>query len=449
MVWHYLQKNRKNFSLFLLTIFCIFTFNNLFITSSSATQEELDGKQLSELITNLEDKWERDYEEYFSADFNNYSFDSGEIAERLAEIHQKTKLNPAVIWAVPQEEQLQLLLITPSNQITLERVKPANKRALPDVIKQLERELVKTSRNNYTSYLPPAKLLYQWIVEPLEPQLKAENIDTILFCTGSLLRSLPFAALYDEGDQKFLIEKYNLARIPAFNLTDTSYQNRQPKQVLAMGASEFADQPALPGVEVELSLITPQIWSGTKMLNKDFTVENLKSQYQQRKYDIVHLATHSQFNPGSPKDSYIQFSDRKLTLEQIQNLGLDRPPVDLLVLSACETALGDEEAEFGFAGLALQAGVKSVIASLWLISDAGTVALMSEFYQNLKSEPIQVTALRKAQIAMLKGEVYVEKGQLRGFNTPITLPPTLSQSDLKNLSHPFYWSGFTIIGSPW
>jgi CHAT domain-containing protein len=265
----------------------------------------------------------------------------------LSEIHQQTKLNPAVIWAVPQEKQLQLLLITPSNQIFLEKIRAANQNTLPKVIKQFDNEMVKTSRNNYTSYLTPAKLLYKWVIAPVEPYLKAEKIDTLLLCTGSGLRSLPFAALYDEDEEKFLIEKYNLARIAAFNLTDTSYQDRSSQRVLAMGASQFVDRPALPGVELELSIITPRLLSGTKILNHGFTVENLKTQHQQGKYDIVHLATHSEFNPGSPEDSYIQFSDR--------------------------------EAEFGFAGLALQAGVKSALASLWAISDSATVALMSEF----------------------------------------------------------------------
>jgi CHAT domain-containing protein len=137
-------------------------------------------------------------------------------------------------------------------------------------------------------------------------------------------------------------------------------------------------------------------------------------------------------------------------LDEIDQLGLDNPPVDLLVLSACKTAVGNKQAEFGFAGLALQAGVKSTLASLWSIDDAGTVALMSEFYQNLKSGSMKAQALRESQIAMLQGKVYVEKGQLRNTRgTTVDLPQALTTKQYNNLSHPFYWAGFSLVGNPW
>jgi CHAT domain-containing protein len=452
-ITNFIFNKKQHISLFLVTIFSIIFFNTIVLASTDIflktanKQEELTSEQLAEVVAKIENKWERDYEHYFDKDFINYSRSAEEIAELLSDIQKKANINPAVIWAVPQEKELQTVLITPSNQVVMENVRAADKQTLLKIIKQFDKEIVESLAKNYTSYLPPSEHLYKWIIKPFESYLEAEHIDTLLLCTGPGLRSLPFAALYD--GEKFLIEKYAISRIPAFNLTDTSYKNISHDQVLAMGASEFKDQPALPGVEVELSTITPKLWSGTKILNQGFTIENLKAEHQKGKYEIVHLATHSEFNSGSPQNSYIQFSDRKLTLEDIKNLGLNQPLVDLLVLSSCETAIGDQEAEFGFAGLAIQAGVKSALASLWSISDAGTVALMSEFYQNLKSNPLKVEALRQAQIAMLKGEVYVDKDKLRGSQTTITLPPILAKNKINNLSHPFYWSGFTIIGSPW
>ncbi len=150
-----------------------------------------------------------------------------------------------------------------------------------------------------------------------------------------------------------------------------------------------------------------------------------------------------------PSNSYIQFSDTKLDLDRIGQLGWNNPPVELLVLSACRTALGDKDAELGFAGLALQSGVKSAVASLWSVSDVGTMALMSEFYQQLKNAPIKAEALRQAQIAMLKGQVYLERGELQSSRGSVSLPPALANIEVENLSHPYYWAAFSMIGSPW
>jgi CHAT domain-containing protein len=122
-------------------------------------------------------------------------------------------------------------------------------------------------------------------------------------------------------------------------------------------------------------------------------------------------------------------------------------PVELMVLSACRTALGDEQAELGFAGLAVQAGVKSALASLWYVSDAGTLALMNEFYKQLSLTANKVEALRQAQLAMLGGKVKVDQGQLRGSNQEyVALPSQVSLNNV-NLSHPYFWSAFTLIGN--
>jgi CHAT domain-containing protein len=177
---------------------------------------------------------------------------------------------------------------------------------------------------------------------------------------------------------------------------------------------------------------------------------NLKSQRQERPFGLIHLATHATFRPGAPGNSYIELWDSKLRLDQLRQLGWgSNPPVELLVLSACKTALGDQEAELGFAGLAVEAGVKSAIASLWSVSDEGTLALMTELYQQLKAAPIKAEALRQAQIAMLKGQVSLQGNQLVTPNDTVSLPPELANMGIKNLSHPYFWAGFTLIGSPW
>jgi CHAT domain-containing protein len=191
------------------------------------------------------------------------------------------------------------------------------------------------------------------------------------------------------------------------------------------------------------------LWSGKSFLNDAFTLKNLKEARSRKPYGIVHLATHAEFKPGKPSNSYIQLWDTKLQLDQLPTLGLNKPPVELLVLSACRTALGDEEAELGFAGLALQAGVKSALGSLWYVSDEGTLGLMTQFYEQLKSSPMKSEALRLAQLAMLKGETRLQGGNLVTSGGSIPLPPELAKLGDKDLTHPYYWSAFTMIGNPW
>jgi CHAT domain-containing protein len=118
-------------------------------------------------------------------------------------------------------------------------------------------------------------------------------------------------------------------------------------------------------------------------------------------------------------------------------------------LSACQTALGDEDAEYGFAGLAMQAGVKSALASLWAIDDTGTVVLMSDFYQQLKSTPSKSAALRQAQMNLLQRKIFVEENEIQGLDVAVDLAQISSDEQNQDFTHPYYWAGFTLIGNPW
>ncbi len=299
------------------------------------------------------------------------------------------------------------------------------------------------------AYLPYAQKLYQWLIAPIESELEAFNIDTLIFVMDAGLRSLPLAALHD-GEQ-FLVEKYSIGSVPSISLTDTSYQALKDSQVLAMGASEFPNSGLddLPSVPTELSTITEKLWSGESVLNEQFTLDNLRTMRQKNRFDVVHLATHADFNQ---KDAYIQFWDEEVGLDDLRDLQLYQPPiVELLVLSACKTAVGDPDAEMGFAGLAVRTGVKSALASLWQVNDAGTSALMSEYYHQLSQEEITIKAeaLRQAQLAMLRGQVRIESGKLVANGVEVPLPKALESLPNKDFSHPYYWAGFTMIGSPW
>jgi filamentous hemagglutinin family protein len=353
-----------------------------------------------------------------------------------------------------QSDELEVVLVTAEGPPIRKRLSGAmrgtqgayaSRTQVLKVADQFRKEVIRIRRT--PTYLTSAKQLYQWLIAPLEGDLQARGIQNLVFVPDSGLRSVPFAALYD--GQQFLVEKYSVSLIPSLSLTDTLQRNLKNSQVLAMGASEFPDQEPLPAVPTELSIITPELWPGKSFLNNAFTLKNLKTQRRLQPFRIVHLATHAEFEPGDPSNSYIQLWDTKLSLNQLPQLDWNDPPVDLLVLSACRTALGDEQAELGFAGLAVQAGVKSALASLWYVSDQGTLGLMTEFYQELKKAPVRVEALRQAQVAMLKGQVRIQGGKLQTPSGDMTLTPELAKLENQNLSHPYYWAAFTMIGNPW
>jgi probable HAF family extracellular repeat protein len=352
---------------------------------------------------------------------------------------------PLLKRSVQDNDQLELVLVTAKGELVRKRLAGSTRKQVLRVTQEFFSSV--TNVRDSRGYLLPAQQLYQWLVAPIEADLQAESIQNLVFIMDTGLRFLPVAALHD--GKGFVVERYSVGLMPSLSLSDTPYVDIKDAQVLAMGAEQFTDQPPLPAVPVELATITQQLWRGKSFLNEAFTLDNLKEQRRKTPFGIIHLASHGTFKPGAPGNSYIQLWDQKLRLDQLRQLGWNDPPVELLVLSACRTALGDEEAELGFAGLAVQAGVQSALASLWSVSDEGTLGLMSEFYEQLKKAPIKAEALRQTQLAMLQGQVLMEGGQLHTSGKDIPLPPNLAVQGDKNFTHPFYWAAFTMIGSPW
>lgn len=376
---------------------------------------------------------------------SDYSKISGSLkaqsGHKLAQQPAKDAENP-----LPQNtDQLELVVVTGKEPPIRKRVTGVTREQVLKMAREFRGKV--TDPRDARGYLAPAQQLYQWLVAPLDADLQARKIDNLVFLMDTGLRSLPVAALHD--GKGFLVERYSVGLMPSLSLTDTLYKDIKNAQVLAMGAEKFKDQKSLPAVPVEVSAIAGKLWQGKSFLNSGFTLSNLKAARQQQPFGIIHLATHGDFKPGTPSNSYIQLWDTKLRLDQLRQLGWNNPPVELLVLSACRTALGDEQAELGFAGFAVLAGVKSALASLWYVSDQGTLGLMTEFYEQLNNAPIKAEALRRAQLAMIRGEVRLEGGQLRTPKADIPLPPELLSLGNQKLVHPYYWSAFTMIGNPW
>ena len=424
-------------------------------------------------IWEMDSLFKQDYVNYFKLR-ENPGIALNELRDVLKNIESSVGIKPAIIYAVFVPETI--TPVTTASSITTAGEKGD---VLPPLLRALNREksdrlelILVTSegkpirksvntnraeviaaaeefRKNISSrqkYLTSAQKMYQFLLQPLETELQQQNIQNLVYIPDVNLRTLPLAAMHDT--KGFIIERYSIGMMPSISLTDLRPNNIRNSQVLVMGASEFIDQASLPGVPQEVSLVK-ETWGGKSFLNAEFTLEQLKSQRNKIPFGIVHLATHADFVKGEPQNSYIQFVNQKLSLPNLRNVNFSNPPVELLVLSACNTALGDEDVELGFAGLAIQVGVKSALASLWSISDEGTLGLMSEFYQQLKTAPIKAEALRRAQLAMIRGQVRLENGLLIINEGKIPLSSELVKLGNINLNHPYYWSSFTIIGNPW
>lgn len=412
----------------------------------------------------MEDKFKNEYEQYFGKKIDTYTHltttfprnqeNASQIANKIAIADRLAKTKSAVMWVVPEKEYLHLVLITSRGIITVKDLEDVPFDTISETVTNFYREIneLKTPFD-----LTLAQQLYRWIIAPFETEiLKPEKIDNILFCLGEGVRFLPLAALHDGN--KFLVEKYKLTRIPAFDLINPEYKKINNPQVLPMGASDFKDNIPLPGVLVELQEISQKVKKKSAqnqediLYNQEFTLTNMQERLKEKTFEIIHLATHADFQSGSPHNSYIQFWEQKLTLDKMSNLPWQSPP-DLLILSACNTAVGDKNAELGFTGIALQSGVKSALGSLWYVSDLGTLALITQFYEQLinqaENNPTKVQALTNAQNLLLNGKIYFENNRMITPQGEVSLPENLRVEKKLNLSHPFYWSAFTLISSPW
>ena len=374
------------------------------------------------------------------------------LQDTLQEVERTQSITPGIMYVRLKNNNLELLLVSGQGPPVYHPV-DITAVEMQSVIDDLHRTVMNPLLRP-AQYLPPAQQLYDWLVRPMVDELEMANIDHIGFVLDAGLRSLPMAALHD--GEEFLIEQYSIGLLPSAGLTDLSPQRQvlsqsdttvEPDSVLAMGIADFTHQADLEAVPLELELAV-QSTGDNYYLDHETTLAELEHQLENNRFTSMHLATHAVFEAGNLENSYVQLWDRAISLAELQELPLDA--IDFLILSACATALGDANAEFGFAGLAVKVGVRTALASLWSISDEGTLGLMAEFYQALETTPTRSAALRQAQIAMLRGDVGVHQGQVYGQgNRDIGYLSGLDASGSWDFSHPAYWSGFTMIGNPW
>lgn len=265
--------------------------------------------------------------------------------------------------------------------------------------------------------------VYDWLVRPIEVELAQNQIETLVFVPDGAFKNLPMSALYD-GEQ-YLIERYQVAIAPGLQLLEPRSLATQQLRALMAGLTESRQGYAsLPEVATEVNRVAATLPSQV-FLNGEFTEENLAKQIARSPFQIVHLATHGQFS-SDPEQTYILTWEDRLQVKELERLLQSRQygetvPIELLVLSACKTAQGDDRAALGLAGIAVRSGARSTIATLWSVKDKSTALLMSQFYDALvQPNTSKARALRQAQLLMLEEMEY---------------------------RHPFYWSPFVLVGN--
>ena len=209
------------------------------------------------------------------------------------------------------------------------------------------------------------------------------------------------AALHD--GKQFLVQKYAISTRLGLNLSAQAQPEVQEQEALVFGLTVKVPPFApLPHVNAETEAVR-DILGGSRFLDQEFTLVNLEKQIQKPKnYSVVHLATHGKFR-GTANSTFLQAYDRRISLQEFENVLLaNTEPIDLLTLSACQTAAGDNRSTLGIAGLAARTGVKNVLASLWFVNDADTVPLIENFYFYLRQPgTTKAEALRKAQVSLI------------------------------------------------
>ena len=271
----------------------------------------------------------------------------------------------------------------------------------------------------------PAEFLYQEMIQPFEARLVATQTQTLVFVQDGFLRNVPMAALYD-GD-RYLIERYAIATTPSLNLTATNISSNNNLRALAVGLSQRATTdsgrgfPALTSVPDELASISQQLPGSKVLIDQAFTKDTLTEALAEDAYSILHLATHGQFST-IPEETFVVTGPSslgiagELTFGELETLirqaSPQADPLDLITLTACETATGDDRATLGLAGVAVRAGARSAIASLWKVDDETAATLITRFYSSLQQPySSKARALQLAQVAAIEDDRNANPGK--------------------------------------
>ncbi|MEM9213543.1 MAG: CHAT domain-containing protein [Cyanobacteria bacterium P01_F01_bin.150] len=325
--------------------------------------------------------------------------------------------NSAVIYPIILDDRLDVIVSVPNqpfyhSSITVEQDK------LYDFISILRDNLVIRSRMNF---LPQVQQLYDWMLRPLENVFQQNEIKTLVFVLDGPLRQIPMSVLHDGNH--YLIESYQVAIAPGLTLLDTqTYDHEEWRGILAGLSQARHGFSPLSYVKRELKSIRQSL-NSTLLLDEAFTSQSLQQKVQTKSAPLIHIASHGQFG-SNPEETFILTWDQHLNIRQLQHILQTNVPnttnLELLVLSACETATGDPKAPLGLAGMAVRAGARSTLATLWAVNDGVTAQFMDHFYQYLADGMPKAEALRQTQLWILNSRRH---------------------------QHPIYWAPYILIGN--
>lgn len=384
---------------------------DLLLTGNNLSQERL--KQARDTIEALQ-----------LAELDNY-FQDACLEYQPREIND-IDAEAAAIYTIILEDRLEIILATSDRQF--QRYKTfISQNELAGTIQKLRESLVQPDLTLETQKL--AGQIYNWLIKPLEADLNQVRPQTLVFVLDEELQSIPLSVLYD--GKQYLMEKYAIAMTPGLQLVNLTKKPEQPK-VLAAGISESRNInklyfAPLPNVKTELASVRSQL-PGEVLLNKQFNLQEFTEQLNSTKASIVHLATHGQFS-SNPDRTFLLSWENLLNIKDFSNILLQRKrlianPIDLLILSACETASGDKRATLGLAGMSARTGANTTLATMWQIEDNSTAVLIKNFYQILQQKP----HLNKAQ-ALQQAQQELRKNSTQDWEIP------------------FIWSTYVLVGN--
>ncbi|MBW4547699.1 MAG: CHAT domain-containing protein [Symplocastrum torsivum CPER-KK1] len=378
----------------------------LLLESEGGSQPSQDNlKQAREVIESLQ-----------LAELDNFFRENClDVKQQVDQIDEKA----AVIYPILLDDRLEVILSLPGQNLR-HYATPVPPQQVESLVEELRQNLLLP----YTSEAeiqPQAQKIYNWLIQPAQTAIAQSGIETLVFVLDGPLRNLPMAVLYD--GKQYLVEKYSIALTPGLQLVDPRPLPQRQLKALTAGLSESRRNFApLEFVESELEQIKSEIPSDV-LLNQQFTSTTLDNKINSSPVPVVHLATHGQFS-SQAEETFILAWDKPINVNELDQLlrtieQSQSGTLELLVLSACETAAGDKRAALGLAGVAVRAGARSTLASLWLVDDESTALLMSHFYQELKTGVSKAEALRRAQLVLLQGKY----------------------------QHPRLWAAFVLLGN--
>ena len=318
-------------------------------------------------------------------------------------------------------------------------------------LRTLYRQLSRQESLRVNDPSSPSRRLYDLLFAAITPVLQQRRITTLLISADRGLQAVPFAALHN--GERFFGDRYAFSLTPSLALTNLGPPTPRGGRLLAAGASEFDGLAPLPLVPTELNTISAQANKDTA-LNQQFTPSTLLQQAADPRYSRVHVATHAEFLPGGPAKSKLYSGTVPIPLADFVKLRLARreAPLDLISFSACRTALGDADSELGFAGLALQAGARSAVGTLWYVDDVATSAYFVQMYRYLDAGVPKAEALQLTRQAFSRGLVRLEGDQMVGADGSVLFAGLTTAQQRRvadGLSNPYFWAGIELLGSPW